>query len=116
MKSLTEAKLFRESEDLSDLIWRNIACWDVLARDTVGKELVNCIDSVSASLVESHSHTRHGRLHYLYTARGSLFKAFVFLEKAIKREAGDVERIGKCMEGLLPLINEHISTVERNMY
>jgi len=117
MQNLKKLNVFRQSEDLSDLIWRDVANWDTFSRDTVGKELVMSMDLVNTSIAESCGHrSHHGRLHYLYTARGSLFRAFILLEKAARRELGAGKGFIKCLEDLLPQIDEYIESAERTEY
>lgn len=117
MEKIKELRVFRESEDLSDLIWKDVANWDAFSRDTIGKELVTSMDLVNTSIAESCGHrSHHGRLHYLYTARGSLFKAFILLKKAGRRELGAGEGFAKCLEDLLPQIDAYIESAERTEY
>lgn len=117
MEKIKELRVFRESEDLSDLIWKDVANWDDFSRNTIGKELVTSMDLVNTSIAENCGHrSHHGRLHYLYTARGSLFKAFILLKKAGRRELGAGEGFAKCLEDLLPEMDEYIECAERTEY
>lgn len=114
MEKLKRTSIFVESEEISDLIWRDVANWDAFSRDTIGKELVTSIDSVNTNIAESYSHKSHqGRMHYLYTARGSLFRAVILLEKAARRELGAVTGFALSLEKLLPRIDEYIEAAER---
>lgn len=114
MEAIKELHIFRESESISDSIWKDVLNWELFCRDTIGKELVNSIDSVNASIAESHSHrSRHGRMHYLYTARGLLFKTLVLVEKASRRELALAPGVRGAVERLLPHINEYIAQAER---
>ena len=116
MEKIRELRVFVESEELSDSVWRHVADWGAFARDTLGRELVNSLDSVNTCIVESYSHKSHqGRLHYLYTARGSLFKSFILLEKAKRRELGAATDFKERLEKLLPQINEYIQAAERSV-
>jgi four helix bundle protein len=115
MEKIKEMRVFIESEELSDRVWRHVAAWEDFPRNTLGMELVNSMDSINTCIVESYSHkSHHGRLHYLYTARGALFKSFVLLEKAGRRELGEMADFKERLEKLMPQINEYIQTAEHS--
>lgn len=114
MDRLKEMSLFMESEEISDQIWRDVAQWDEFSRDTIGKDLVVSIDAINTNIAESYSHkSRQGRMHYLYSARGSLFRTFILLEKAARRELSEVKDIALGLERLMPQINQYIEAAER---
>ncbi|MDA8130106.1 MAG: four helix bundle protein [Elusimicrobia bacterium] len=115
MEKLREMNLFVESEELSDRVWRHVADWDGFSKDTMGRELVNSVDSISTSIAEGRSHrSRHGRMHYLYTARGHLFKAFILLERSARRGLGQGNELAGALERLMPQINDYIASEERS--
>lgn len=115
MHKLRELEIFRESEAISDQVWKHVAGWDSFPRDTLGLELVTSIDAINTNIAESHSHkSHHGRLHYLYTARGSLFKSLILLEKAARRELGMVRDFSAALERLMPQMDEYIAASERD--
>ena len=74
-KKLTNVEVFILSENLSNKIWNIVKSWDYFERDTMGKQLVRSVDSISSNIAESH-----GRYHFKdkqkfgYYARGSLKK------------------------------------------
>ena len=45
-------QIYKLSEKLSDQLWKIVVRWDVLARDTVGKQLVRAVDSIGANIAE----------------------------------------------------------------
>ena len=114
MQKIREMSIFAESEELSDRVWRHVVRWDEFSRETIGKELVTSIDAINTSIAESYSHkSHHGRMHYLYTARGALFKSFILLEKAARRDLGAVAEFARSLEKLMPQLNEYIAAAER---
>lgn len=115
MEKIRELRAFIESEELSDRVWRHVAAWDEFPRNTLGMELVNTLDSISTCIIESCSHkSHHGRMHYLYTARGALFKSFILLEKAARRKLGEVADFTQRLEKIMPQINEYIQAAEHS--
>lgn len=115
MQKIKEMRAFIESEELSDRVWKHVAAWEEFPRNTLGMELVNSMDSINTSIVESYSHkSHHGRMHYLYTARGALFKSFILLEKAARRELGEMSDFRERLEKIMPQINEYIQAAEQS--
>ena len=45
-------RVYQLSEILADQVWSIVAKWNVLARDTVGKQLIRAADSIGANIAE----------------------------------------------------------------
>ena len=71
---------------IGEVVWKEVVHCDYFARDTLGKQLVRCLDSVAANIAEGY-----GRFHYAENrnfcryARGSLQESITFLTKAQNR-------------------------------
>lgn len=71
---------------IGEIVWSEVAGWNYFAKDTVGKQLVRCTDSIAANISEGF-----GRYHYAenkkfcFYARGSLDETITFLTKASSR-------------------------------
>jgi four helix bundle protein len=67
--------VYQLAETLSDLIWKITIKWDLLAQDTVGKQLLNSADSIGANIAEG---TGRGSFadnrRFAKIARASLFE------------------------------------------
>ena len=37
------------AEEMGDLVWETVIKWDRLAQDTIGKQLINSVDSIGAN-------------------------------------------------------------------
>ncbi|MCQ8780202.1 four helix bundle protein, partial [Escherichia coli] len=44
--------VYQLAEELADGVWEIVRGWDILARDTVGKQLIRAADSVGANIAE----------------------------------------------------------------
>jgi len=84
---LEDFKVYNLAMDLGELVYSEVKKWDYFDKDTVGKQLVRCCDSIAANLSEGL-----GRYHYKerknfsYYSRGSLFETKTWLTKAKNRK------------------------------
>jgi four helix bundle protein len=84
---LEELRVLQAAEAVADGIWRRVARWDAFARDVVGKQLARAADSVGANIAEAYGRFHYGeKLQFLYYARGSLFEAKYWLNRARTRD------------------------------
>src|ERR1041384_5374200 len=79
-------RVYQLSEELSDRIWSIVLGWNVMARDTVGKQLIRAADSIGANIAEG---TGRGAFldnrRFVRIARGSLNETQHWLRRAYKR-------------------------------
>ena len=77
---------YKISYDLGNKVWSIVLKWDYFARDTIGKQLARCIDSISANIAEGFGRFhKKDRIKFYYNARGSVFEAQNWLKKAKDR-------------------------------
>ena len=83
---LEELQVYQLSMEIGEKVWNIVIKWDYFAKDTIGKQLVRSVDSVSANLSEGF-----GRYHYKenqnfsYYSRGSLYESKTWITKAYNR-------------------------------
>jgi plasmid stabilization system protein ParE len=53
-KGFEHLRIYQLAEKLADQIWDIIQKWTVLARDTVGKQMVRAADSIGANIAEGY--------------------------------------------------------------
>lgn len=95
--------VYKLSERLADQIWKIVVCWDFLARETVGKQLIRAADSVGANIAEgSGRETEPDIRRFLRIARGSLYETQHWLRRSYKRRLLTEKQI----RDLVPIINE----------
>ncbi|HLN98529.1 MAG TPA: four helix bundle protein [Pyrinomonadaceae bacterium] len=96
-------QVYKLSEKLSDQLWKIIIRWDVLARDTVGKQLVRAGDSIGANIAEGSGRGTDPEVRrFLRIARGSLYETQHWLRRAYRRKLLSEKQISD----LLPLVKE----------
>jgi len=95
--------------DIGERVWQMVDSWSHFAKNTIGNQLVNAVDSVAANISEGL-----GRYHYKetknfgYYARGSLFETKTWLTKAHSRKLiSDIEY--KDLEGSIETLGVKIN-------
>ena len=86
-QSIEDMRMFSETEELCDTVWRVVGSWTHMAQDTAGKQLIRAVDSIGANLVEGEGryHFRE-KLNFCYVARGSAREAAFWLRRAQARQ------------------------------
>lgn len=112
---IEDFEIYQEAMRIGDVIWEEVVRWDYFARDTVGKQLVKCADSIASNIAEGH-----GRFHFAENknfcryARGSLQETITFLTKAQKRNLIASEAASDLIEDLVTLrkrLNAYIRSI-----
>lgn len=68
---------------LSNYVWNIVCLWDFLARDTIGKQFVKAVDSISANVAEGFGRfTKKDKILFYRYSYGSMKEALDWNEKA----------------------------------
>jgi four helix bundle protein len=82
-----ELRTLQAAETVADAVWRQVVKWEPFAREVVGVQLTWAVDSIGANIAESYGLFHYGKkLQLLYYARGSLFEAKYWLNRALARQ------------------------------
>lgn len=84
---LEELQVYNLSMEIGERIWSIVKKWNYFEKDTIEKQLVRAIDSVSANISEGYGryHYKESKLFYYYS-RGSLYESKTWLLKAYNRK------------------------------
>jgi four helix bundle protein len=113
-EGLEKLRVYVAAEAIGDKMWNEVAQWESFERWTLGKQLVESADSISANIAESY-----GRYHpkdvvnFLYHARGSLFETVSWINKARKRKLITSPKAGELLADpnrLAPQLNAYINS------
>lgn len=108
-------EVYRLAERLSDAVWAVVIRWEILPRDTVGKQLVRAADSIGANIAEGAgrgSFQDHRR--FVRIARGSLYETKHWLRRAYRRGLLDqptIDRLKELLEELAPRLNSYLRSI-----
>ena len=112
---LEEFRVYQMSVAFGEEVWDIVIKWDYFAKDTIGKQLVRAIDSVSANLSEGY-----GRYHYKeaknfsYYSRGSLYESKTWITKAKRRKLipeETFEEMIKSIDNIGVKLNNYIKSI-----
>lgn len=112
---LSELRVYNVANELNDKIWEIVDKWDFYKKDTIGKQMVRSVDSISANIAEGF-----GRYHFkenknfLYYSRGSAYETLDWISKAGRRKIIDPETSGSLksqLEDFLKSLNSYINAI-----
>jgi four helix bundle protein len=96
-------QIYKLSEKLADHLWKIVIRWDILAKETVGKQLVRAGDSIGANIAEGSGRGTDPEIRrFLRVARGSLYETQHWLRRAYRRRLLSEKQVNE----LLPLVKE----------
>ena len=108
-------RVYQLSEDLADQVWSIVVKWNVLARDTVGKQLIRAADSIGANIAEGTGRgTFVDNRRFVRIARGSLNETQHWLRRAYKRQLLVQKEIGvlkTIIDELAPKLNSYLKSI-----
>lgn len=84
---LEDLTCYKMSFMLSNYIWDIVVHWDYFAKDTVGKQWIRAIDSISANIAEGFGrYTKKDKISFYRYSYGSLKEAQDWTRKAWQRK------------------------------
>lgn len=84
---LNDIEAYKIAFKLSNQVWDIIIKWDYFAKDTVGKQFVKAVDSISANIAEGFGrYTKKDKIKFYRYSFGSLYESLDWNEKSHIRE------------------------------
>ena len=117
---LNDLDAYKISFHLSNYIWDIIINWDYFAKDTVGKQFVRSIDSISANIAEGFGrYNKKDKIKFYRYSFGSLKESLDWNEKAKIRRLlteeqykyilGELDKLPKELNYLIKFTNEKLT-------
>lgn len=110
-------RIYRLSEDLSDLIWDIVSAWEKFSKNTIGSQIVRSSDSIGANIAEGNGRgTYNENRRFAKIARGSLFETKHWLRRAVKRNLltkMQIEKLKTIIDELSPRLSAYINSLVR---
>lgn len=80
---LNDIRAYKIAFPLSNYVWDIVLKWDYIARDTIGKQFIRSVDSISANIAEGFGKkTKKDKIKFYSCSYGSLYESLDWNEKA----------------------------------
>lgn len=104
---LNDISAYKISFHLSNYVWGIVINWDYFAKDTVGKQFIGAIDSISANIAEGFGrYNKKDKIKFYRYSFGSLKESLDWNEKAKIRKLLTEEQYSHILEELSKLPKE----------
>lgn len=101
---LTDIESYKISHHLSNKVWDIVLQWDYFAKDTVGKQLVRAVDSISANIAEGFGrYHKKDKVKFYRYSQGSTLESVNWIEKAYNRNLINEAQYKELLETLKSL-------------
>lgn len=117
---LNDIGAYKISFHLSNYVWRIVIEWNQFAKDTVGKQFVKAIDSISANAAEGFGrYTKKDKVNFYRYSYGSIKESLDWNEKARIRKLitetqykyilGELNKLPKELHNLINFTNSKLT-------
>jgi len=87
MSKLEDLEIYTLSMKTGEKVWTIVSKWDYFAKNTIGKQWVRAIDSVSANISEGYGRFSFSEMRlFVRIARGSLIEHKTWFTKSFNRQ------------------------------
>ena len=118
---LNDIDCYKIAFNLSNHIWELVIKWDRIGLDTVGKQFVRSVDSISANIAEGFGrYSKKDKIKFFRISFGSMYESLDWNEKALKRNLiskseyeyiySELQKLPKLIHQLINFTNEKLST------
>jgi len=113
--SLEDFKVYNQAMVLSDEVWSIVTSWPYFEKQTMGKQLVRAMDSITANLSEGLGRYHFGEARvFSYYSRGSLFETKTWLSKAYSRNLisqDQYQKLNSDLNRIARMLNAYINSI-----
>jgi len=105
--SIDKIYAYNRSFDLSNKIWDIVNTWESFAKFTIGKQLANSADSISANIAEGFGrYHKKDKIKFYRYSNGSLLESIDWIKKSKVRGLISTEQFDNLMMDLNELPKE----------
>ncbi len=117
---LNDIEAYKIAFKLSNYVWEIVYVeWDLFTKKTIGTQMVNAVDSISANIAEGFGrHFKKDKVNFYRYSKGSLKESFDWNEKAKVRKLiteeqynhifTELDKLPKALNSLIKYTNEKL--------
>jgi four helix bundle protein len=114
MKSLEDLRIYKLAVEVGEDVWKVVTEWESFSKWTIGKQLVDAADGISASMIEGYYRNQPGDLvRFFQYALSSAKETQLWLWKAKERNLVDKPRYDAINSRLTNLIPQTVNFYKR---
>jgi four helix bundle protein len=117
---LNDIDSYKVAFNLSNYVWDLIIKWDRFNSDTIGKQFVRSVDSISANLAEGFGrYSKKDKVKFYRISFGSMYESLDWNEKTFKRKLiskteydyifSELQKLPKLIHQLIKFTNTKLS-------
>jgi len=117
---LNDVQPYKTALKLSNYVWEIVIRWDYFTKDTVGKQFVKAVDSISANIAEGFGrYFKKDKINFYRYSNGSVKESFDWNEKAKVRNLinkddyqhilGELQKLPKEINQLVKITNNKLA-------
>ncbi len=117
---LNDIDAYKIAFNLSNYVWDLIIKWNRFNSDTVGKQFIRAIDSISANIAEGFGrYSKKDKIKFYRISFGSMYESLDWNEKALKRKLltksdydyiySELQKLPKLIHQLIKFTNTKLS-------
>ena len=117
---ISQIEAYNILKDLSNFTWDIVIKWDFFARDTVGKQFVRAIDSISANIAEGFGRFhKKDKIKFFQYSKGSVLESYDWTEKSKHRNLiseseynellQTLQKLPKSINSLIKFTNDNLT-------
>lgn len=85
--TLNDIKSYKIAFGLSNYLWKIIIRWGYFQKNTIGRQYINAVDSISANIAEGFGrYGKKDKIKFYYYSLGSVYESLDWTEKSNKRK------------------------------
>ncbi|HQI39942.1 MAG: hypothetical protein B6D44_01585 [Ignavibacteriales bacterium UTCHB2] len=117
---LNDIDAYKIAFSLSNYVWDLIVKWNQFNSDTVGKQFIRAVDSISANIAEGFGrYSKKDKIKFFRISFGSMYESLDWNEKAFKRKLisksdydyifSELQKLPKLIHQLIKFTNSKLS-------
>jgi len=79
---IEDISAYKRSFELSNYVWNMVIKWNYFEKETIGKQLIRSVDSISANIAEGfYRYHKRDKIHFYYFSKGSVGESKDWIKK-----------------------------------